>query len=205
MISEQVVPSAVARRVIIKFPTNKNVKAAEIMMRLRAKFRDETPSRAEAYDWNKSFKDGRTEGENTPRPRLLQGKLWPEFFWDPQSVLFIGFLTEQRTIDAAYYSKLLKDRVSPTIRSKRRGRSVKSVCLHDNARPHTAAVTTGTLDETHWEVLPHSAYSPELAPSDFHLFGPLKKEEKYLELTMKLSFLCNDGWKSIHKLFLKGA
>jgi hypothetical protein len=26
-----------------------------------------------------------------------------------------------------------------------------------------------------WEVLDHPPYSPDLAPSDFHLFGPLKK------------------------------
>jgi len=36
-------------------------------------------------------------------------------------------------------------------------------------------VTTGTLEEMHWEVLPHPAYSPDLAPNDFHLFGPLKE------------------------------
>jgi hypothetical protein len=26
-----------------------------------------------------------------------------------------------------------------------------------------------------WEVLDHPPYSPDLAPSDFHLFGPMKK------------------------------
>jgi histone-lysine N-methyltransferase SETMAR len=26
-----------------------------------------------------------------------------------------------------------------------------------------------------FEVLPHPPYSPDLAPSDFHLFGPLKE------------------------------
>jgi histone-lysine N-methyltransferase SETMAR len=30
------------------------------------------------------------------------------------------------------------------------------------------------IDELGWEVLRHPPYSPDLAPSDFHLFGPLK-------------------------------
>jgi hypothetical protein len=25
-----------------------------------------------------------------------------------------------------------------------------------------------------WDVLPHPPYSPDLAPSDYHLFGPMK-------------------------------
>jgi len=55
---------------------------------------------------------------------------------------------KRRTNDAAYYSKFLEDRVKSAFRSNRRGRSVKSVCLlHDNARPHTAAVTKGTLEK----------------------------------------------------------
>jgi histone-lysine N-methyltransferase SETMAR len=32
-----------------------------------------------------------------------------------------------------------------------------------------------TIDEIQWELLEHPPYSPDLAPSDFHLFGPLKK------------------------------
>jgi hypothetical protein len=57
-------------------------------------------------------------------------------------------------------------------------------------------VTTGTLKEMHWEVLPHPAYSPDLASSDFHLFGHSKSPQKGkdLLLTMKLNFLCKDGW-----------
>jgi histone-lysine N-methyltransferase SETMAR len=31
------------------------------------------------------------------------------------------------------------------------------------------------LRRYNWEVLDHHPYSPDLAPSDFHLFGPLKK------------------------------
>jgi hypothetical protein len=64
-------------------------------------------------------------------------------------------------------------------------------------------VTTGTLEEVHWEVLPHPAYSPNPTSSDFHLFGPLKEAlgRKDLELMMKIKCLCNDGWTSDYKLF----
>jgi histone-lysine N-methyltransferase SETMAR len=31
------------------------------------------------------------------------------------------------------------------------------------------------LRRYNWEVLDHPPYSPEIAPSNFHLFGPLKK------------------------------
>jgi hypothetical protein len=39
--SEQVVPSAVAQRIIVKFVTNENVKPAAILKRFRALFGDE--------------------------------------------------------------------------------------------------------------------------------------------------------------------
>ena len=46
--------------------------------------------------------------------------------------------------------------------------------LHDIARPHTAHLTINTIRQLNWEVLEHPAYSPDQAPSDFLLFGPLK-------------------------------
>jgi len=102
-----------------------------------------------------------------------------------------------RIINSAYYSKFLKDQVKPAFHSKRRGRSVKSVSLlHDNVGLHTAAVSTGTLQEMHWEVLPHPACSPDLGPSNCHLFSPFKKAlgEKRPEPILKLNFLCKGGW-----------
>jgi transposase len=46
--------------------------------------------------------------------------------------------------------------------------------LHHNARPHSAAATVNLLNSWGWEILPYPPYSPDLAPSDFHLF-PKKK------------------------------
>jgi transposase len=49
------------------------------------------------------------------------------------------------------------------------------VLLHDNARPHTAAHTRALLGHFDWELFDHPPYSPDLAPSDYHLFTYLKK------------------------------
>ena len=79
------------------------------------------------------------------------------------------------TVTSVNYSNMLRNDLRPAIRSKRRGRLTQYVLLlHDNARPHTAHLTINTIRQLNWEVLEYSAYSPDLAPSDFHLFGPLK-------------------------------
>jgi histone-lysine N-methyltransferase SETMAR len=47
--------------------------------------------------------------------------------------------------------------------------------LHDNTRPHAAARTQAMIQEFGWKVFEHPAYSPDLAPVDFHLFPKLKE------------------------------
>ncbi|KAG5318068.1 MOS1T transposase, partial [Pseudoatta argentina] len=39
-----------------------------------------------------------------------------------------------------------------------------------SAKPHVAKPVKTYLETLKWEVLPHPPYSPDIAPSDFHLF-----------------------------------
>ncbi|KAJ0183521.1 hypothetical protein K1T71_001497 [Dendrolimus kikuchii] len=56
---------------------------------------------------------------------------------------------------------------------------------HDNARPHTSLATQQKLREFGWEVLMHPPYSPDLAPSDFHLFRSLQNSLGSVRLTSR--------------------
>ena len=74
------------------------------------------------------------------------------------------------------YSEMLIDRLKPEIRSSHRGQLSKGiVLLHDNAHPHTAVDTVETLQKLMFVALANPPYSPDLARSDYHLFGPLKE------------------------------
>ena len=79
------------------------------------------------------------------------------------------------TVTSATYADLLKNHLRPAITSKRRGLLSTGVLLqHDNARPHTARSTVATIQDLSFECFPHPPYSSDLAPSDFHVFGPFK-------------------------------
>jgi histone-lysine N-methyltransferase SETMAR len=72
------------------------------------------------------------------------------------------------TVTAEYYCEQL-DRVANELR----GKQDKVYFLHDNARPHIANTTHQKLLDLGWTVLPHPPYSPDLAPTDYHLFRSL--------------------------------
>lgn len=51
----------------------------------------------------------------------------------------------------------------------------KRIIFHqDNARVHTCVKAMAKINELKYDLLPHPPYSPDLAPSDFHLFPKLK-------------------------------
>jgi len=97
-------------------------------------------------------------------------------FWEEKCVILEHYTPRGTTVTSASYSDLLKNHLRPAIKSKRRGLLSSCVLLqHDNARPHTACTTVVTITDLHFECLPHPPYSPELAPIDFPMFGPLKE------------------------------
>ena len=63
------------------------------------------------------------------------------------------------------------------IREKRQGKLSKGILLkQDNARVHTCKIAMDAVKRNWYELIPHPAYSPDLAPSDYFLFPNLKKD-----------------------------
>lgn len=111
--------------------------------------------------------------EREPRQDLHPKKIMLSVFWDSKGVIMFEFLPTNVTITATLYCQQL-DRLQQELREKRPDRQ-NVILLHDNARPHTARATCQKLLELEWEVLPHPPYSPDLAPSDYHLFCALDR------------------------------
>jgi len=65
------------------------------------------------------------------------------------------------------------------LKEKPRGKVTKGVLfLHDNAPAHQTLATQNKQAHLGFQCLDHSPYSPDQAPSGYHLFPGLKKQLK---------------------------
>ncbi|GFN95465.1 transposase [Plakobranchus ocellatus] len=89
-----------------------------------------------------------------------------------EGVVHMEFLEQGQTVNSERYISTLR---ALKLRLRRVRRDKDSILQHDNARPHTSRQTQDALRQLELTTLPHPAYSPELAPSDYYLFPQLKK------------------------------
>jgi [histone H3]-lysine36 N-dimethyltransferase SETMAR len=111
----------------------------------------------------------------TPKPGLHPKKVLLCVWWDMDGLIYYELLNQNQTITADVYCQQL-DKLRLSLATKRPAlANRKGVILQqDNARPHTAKITQQKLKEFGWEILPHPPYSPDIAPSDYHLFQSLQ-------------------------------
>jgi len=137
--------------------------------------------------------------KESPQPKKFKtqasaGKVMLTVFWNSDLVALADFL-EKETVNSQHYIETLTA-------LKRRlewiGIRNETLLQHDNARPHTSAATRDVIQCLDFSVLPHPPYSPDLTPSDFHLFPKLKEHLKGQH------FSCDEEVKSaVRKWFQK--
>jgi len=109
--------------------------------------------------------------QTVAKPGLTIRKVLLCVWWDWQGIIYYELLPYGQTLNSDLYCQQL-DRLKEAIAQKRPAlANRRGIVFHqDNARPHTSIVTRQKLRELGWEVLMHPPYSPDLAPSDYHLF-----------------------------------
>jgi len=106
------------------------------------------------------------------------GKVLASIFWDQDGILHIDYLSKSQTINAEYYSSLLVQ-LKETLKGKCSGMVTKMVLfLHNNTTAHRALATQNKLAYLGFHCLDHPLCSPDLVPSDYHLFPGLKQQLK---------------------------
>jgi histone-lysine N-methyltransferase SETMAR len=93
-------------------------------------------------------------------------------WWNFEGVIHFELVPNNRTVDADLYCAQL-DRMYEELGQKYPAlvNRKRVILQQDNAKPHTARQTKEKIKELDSiELLPHPAYSPDLAPSDYHLF-----------------------------------
>jgi len=112
---------------------------------------------------------------SSPTPNRFGRKTLLCIWWDQQGIVYQKMLKPGETVDAHHYHKqLIKFHYAlREERSNYQQRHDKLIFLHDNAPPHTSNVVRNYLETLNWEMLPHPTYSPDLAPSDYHLFSSM--------------------------------
>jgi hypothetical protein len=98
--------------------------------------------------------------------------------WNPDGFYLIRLLPKGMKFNSTYYIHGILPPLLDWYKARCGVAQQNLVIQADNARPHTAKVVSDFCEENQITVAPHPPYSPDLAPSDFYLFGFLKDRLK---------------------------
>ena len=112
------------------------------------------------------------ELKTTPKPDVHETEVMLCIWWNTKGLVHFELLNPGQKITTQLYSQEL-NRAYQALRRKRMDTS-KTKFLQSSARHHIAKITQHKIEELGWELLPHPPYSPDLAPSDYHLFRSMQ-------------------------------
>jgi len=130
----------------------------------------EPETKRQSVEWHHPQSPRKKKFKTTPSA----GKVMITVFRDIDVVILVDVMARGETVNLDVYIKPLQ-KLKQCYWQVRPNRNPGDMLIqHDNARPHTSLRTQEAIAKFGWTVLPHPPNSPDLAPSDFHLFGPPK-------------------------------
>lgn len=131
-----------------------------------------------AYDNPKRKRQWLSRGEapiSTAKSNFRGKKVLLCVWWGMTGVIHYELLQAGQTVNAQLYCDQitrLNEKITEKLPALANRKGV--ILQHDNAKPHVAKRTQEKIKQLKWEVLPHPPYSPDVAPSDYHLFRSMQ-------------------------------
>ena len=165
-------------RYAIKFCFKLGKTATETYGMLQTAYGPSCMNRSSVFQWHKRFKEGREslrDDERCGRSKSTQ-KLMMIPFFDSMGIIYIHWVPTGITVNKEYYIEVLRE-FRKRFRRKRPElfESGQRHFHQDNAPVHNSILVTDYLTQMGIKTVPHSPYSPDLAPCDFWLFPKLKE------------------------------
>ena len=123
------------------------------------------------HTWKQAGEHGDTMAKTSLHSMNMMLCVW----WNCKGIIYFQFFPAGQTIDSDKYCHQLTNlnqeiKQKHPILSNRKG----LVFHHDNARLHILRQMLHKLNSLKFDVLIHPPYSPDISPSDYHLFRSLQ-------------------------------
>jgi hypothetical protein len=117
-----------------------------------------------------------------PKTTIATQKVMLTVFFGINGVVLTNWMIPPNSLNASYFLNEILVPLSHSIHGVHPKQHSPFTIIHfDNAKPHTAKMTMNSLQQLHLKRAPHPPFSPEIAPSDFYLFGAIKEQLKTYE------------------------
>ncbi|VVC46049.1 Transposase, type 1 [Cinara cedri] len=120
--------------------------------------------------WRKPWVNPGRPSTSTVKPDRFGKKAMLCVWWDQIGAVYHELLIPGKIVNANRYRQQMIN-LNYALIEKRLEWARRHGKVHDNAPAHKAKPVQETIKALGWELLPHLPYSPDLAPSDYHLFS----------------------------------
>ena len=115
------------------------------------------------------------------RSKIQMQKVMVTIVWGVNGIYIVDFLPYGRSYNSSYFVEHILNRIVETKADIWSESDFKRIWLHlDNCRVHNSKVSIEKYEEYGFKRAPHPVYSLDIAPSDFFLFGYIKKTKRAL-------------------------
>lgn len=130
------------------------------------------------------------ERQDIISPSNIQKKTLLTIFFNADGVQLIDIKPNGVKIDAEYFKSIILMKLFQLDVVKKAKKQKQQMLIHfDNSPSHNAQEVENFIEKSNFERIPHPPYGPDLAPSDFGLFGTVKESFEGREFESEVELL----------------